>query len=102
MYLCFKRGTSYQCSSKLNCISWKQDQDDGWLATGNKMSGLGITSLGTSAESKLATANFTDHFSEVSDNIMHRGVGSRGALDAIGTPVFTVILQRKFFTTKLS
>ena len=29
------------------------------------MGGLGITSLGTEAESKLGTANFTDHFSEV-------------------------------------
>ena len=67
MYIHFKRGTSYQCSSKLNCIAWRQSEDDGWLATGNKMGGLGITSFGAKAESELGTANFTDHFSEVSN-----------------------------------
>ena len=73
MYLYFKRGTSYQCSSKLNCISWRQAQDGGWLATGNKMCGLGITSLGARAESRLGTANFTDHFSEVSNDSNQQG-----------------------------
>jgi len=68
MYLCFKRGASYQGSSKLNCISWRPGQDGGWLATGNKMGVLGITSMGTKAENKLGTANFTDHFSEVSND----------------------------------
>ena len=32
------------------------------------MCGLGITSLGVKAESRLGTANFTDHFSEVGNN----------------------------------
>lgn len=68
MYLYFKRGASYQGSSKLNCISWRQGKDGGWLATGNKMGVLGITSLGAKAESRLGTANFTDHFSEVSND----------------------------------
>ena len=31
------------------------------------MGGLGITSFGAKAESELGTANFTDHFSEVSN-----------------------------------
>jgi len=70
MFLYFKRGAGYQCSSKLTSISWRQSPEGGWLVTGNRLGGLGVTSFGQRGEldSNLGTANLSGHSSEVSDN----------------------------------
>ena len=70
MFLYFKRAASYQCNSKLTSISWRQASEGGWLITGNRLGGLGVTSIGQKGEldSKLGTANLSGHISEVSDN----------------------------------
>jgi len=74
MFLYFKRAASYQCSSKLTSMSWRQASEGGWLITGNRLGGLGVTSVGQKCEleSKLGTANLFGHISEVSDNEVFR------------------------------